>query len=177
MSGFSFGDRSLRNLAQVHPDLVKVLTLAIKSTPVDIGVLDMGGFRSEEQQQALFQRGRDGHPGPIVTQKDGSAGHESNHQAHADGFGHAVDVVPFMHGSPTWNWEYIFRVIPVVGAAARSLCVSLRWGGVWDRLLEELDLEDLPGEMLAYQKRHAGPDLLDGPHVEYMGKIKKEVKK
>lgn len=162
---FTLGARSLRNMEGLHPDLVKVIKAAIEVTTVDFCILDNGGFRSEEDQAALYQQGRNGHPGKIVTQKDGVS-NRSNHQAQVDEMGHAVDLVPWVGGAPTWNWEYIFPVIAAVHAAAKTKKVSLTWGGVWDRALVDLDALKLEDEVHQYTIRHAGSDMLDGPHLE-----------
>jgi peptidoglycan L-alanyl-D-glutamate endopeptidase CwlK len=59
--------------------------------------------------------------------------------------------------------------------ASRHHGVGLRWGGCWDRSLDELadaaaTLETAPAAMRAavagYCARHLGPDFIDGPHFE-----------
>jgi peptidoglycan L-alanyl-D-glutamate endopeptidase CwlK len=173
---FTFGSTSLKQIEKLHPALVKVITEALAVSPVDYGVLRLGGARTADEQHDLWLQGRFGHPGKIVTQLDGH-NKPSNHQIKADGFGHAVDLVPFAGGKPTWNWELIYPMISAVAKIAKSQGTSLRWGGVWDRKLEELKADDLEAEVAAYCKRHPGPDHIDGPHLEYLGAIKKEVKK
>jgi len=163
---FSFGSRTERNIHGLNPKLVEVIRQALTITPVDFGVLDLGGIRNAAQQHSLYVQGRFGNPGKTVTDKSGAPGDESVHQS-----GNAVDLVPFMNGAPTWNWEFIFPVIQSVALAARAEGVSLRWGGVWDRKLEDLNAEDLHGEVAAYCQRHPGPDHIDGPHIEYLGEI------
>lgn len=164
---YSFGSRTERNIEGLRPALVKIIRAAILKTPVDFGVLDLGGIRTEEQQASLYAQGRFGHHGKTVTDKDGTPGNESVHQK-----GDAVDLVPFMNGAPTWNWEFIFPIIETVAKIALVEKVSLRWGGVWDRKLEELDHDDLHGEVVRYCERHPGRDHIDGPHLEYLGVIK-----
>jgi hypothetical protein len=83
------------------------------------------GLRTTAQQQALFAQGRT-KPGKIVTKADGLI-NRSNHQAFADGTGHAVDCT-FLgpNGRPRWidrdPWA-------VYGTAAEAL--GLTWGGRW----------------------------------------------
>ena len=82
------------------------------------------GVRTVDQQQALYAQGRTT-PGPIVTKADGI--HTlSNHQAKADGFGHAVDCCfmtdPFGEHQP-WN---------AYGAMVEAM--GLTWGGGADFL-------------------------------------------
>lgn len=166
---FSFGKTSLQNIAALHPDLKAVITEALSTSPVDYGVLNLGGARTADQQHELWLQGR-GLPGKIVTDKDGIR-NKSNHQLKDDGLGYAVDLVPWVSRSFTWNWEHFYPMIKAVALVARKSGVSLRWGGVWDRKLEELNVDDLEGEVAAYCKRHPGPDHIDGPHLEYLGKI------
>jgi peptidoglycan L-alanyl-D-glutamate endopeptidase CwlK len=168
---FSFGKTSLAQIEALHPDLKMVITEALKVSRIDFGVLRLGGARTAEEQHELWLQGRFGHPGKIVTDKDGH-NNVSNHQIKSDGFGYAVDIVPHVSGSFTWNWEFFYPMIAAVARVAREKGVSLRWGGVWDRKLEELKVDDLEGEVRAYCQRHPGPDHIDGPHLEYLGKVK-----
>lgn len=166
---FSFGKTSTAQIERLHPALKSVITEALKVSPIDYGVLRLGGARTADEQYDLWLQGRFGHPGKIVTQLDGH-NKPSNHQIKSDGFGYAVDIVPYMGGAFSWNWEYIFPIIGAVAKVAKAQGISLRWGGVWDRKLEELGA-DLEAEVAAYCKRHPGPDHIDGPHLEYLGLI------
>lgn len=80
------------------------------------------GLRTQAQQAALYAQGRST-SGPIVTQCDG-VHTRSNHQAQADGLGHAVDCafegpVPFAESHP---WA-------LYGSKVRG--AGLSWGGDW----------------------------------------------
>lgn len=167
---FSFGKTSLAQIENLHPVLVEVITEALAVSPIDFGVLKLGGARTAQEQHELWLQGRFGHPGKIVTQLDGHT-KPSNHQVKADGFGYAVDIVPFKGGQFTWEWEFFFPMIKAVAKVAKAKGVSLRWGGVWDRKLHELDADALEDEVTAYCRRHPGPDHIDGPHLEYLGAI------
>jgi len=89
-----FNQRSIDNLKGVHPDLVKVLTEAIKTSPCDFVITD--GVRTTAEQQELYAKGRT-KPGSIVTYRDGIKS-KSEHQVREDGFGYAVDLYPFFDG-------------------------------------------------------------------------------
>ena len=78
---YSLSQRSRDNLTGVHPDLVRIVEGAIVSSAVDFGITGKA-VRTAAEQAALFRQG--------VTQKDGYKS-KSNHQPHADGWGHAVD--------------------------------------------------------------------------------------
>ena len=165
---FSFGKTSLAQITKLHPDLKAVITSALEISLVDYGILPLGGARTAEEQHGLYLQGRST-AGKIVTSLDGY-NNPSNHQIKADGFGYAVDLVPYV-GGWSWNWELIYPIAQAVSVAAKTAGVSIRWGGVWDRRLEELKIDDLEGEVRAYCVRHPGVDRIDGPHYEYMGKI------
>lgn len=86
------------------------------------------GLRTVQEQQALFAQGRT-LPGKRVTKCDGVV-NKSNHQAAADGLGHAVDCA-FVDDKATPEDETWSDKSPwaVYGACARA--VGLKWGGDW----------------------------------------------
>ena len=92
---YKLGQRSLDNLKGVHPNLVKVITEGIKTSPVDFTITE--GLRTTKEQQQLYAQGRTA-PGNIVTNVDGVK-KKSNHQAKEDGYGHAIDLYPFFENS------------------------------------------------------------------------------
>lgn len=150
---YALGKKSLFNLEGVHADLVRVVKLAITLTGQDFGVYE--GLRSQARQDEYFKRG--------VTRV-----RSSKHQRQQDGFGHAVDLVPWIDGAMRWEWPPLFVVQAAVREAAIELGVQIRWGGVWDRRLNALEAgaDGLRREVTAYSARHPGPDFLDGPHIE-----------
>lgn len=152
---FTLGAGSRAELAGVHPRLVAVVERAIALTPVDFSVHD--GLRTEEEQRRLVARGA-------------SKTMQSKHRKQADGFGHAVDLVPFVNGKLRWEWPLIYPVAHAVDVAATELGVALRWGGVWDRPMSAIggSADQLKAEVAAYCVRHPGADFLDGPHFELL---------
>jgi len=150
---YILGDKSRRELAGVHPDLEAVVLRAIEITEQDFAVHD--GLRLPEEQKALFASGA-------------STTLNSKHLIQKDGYGHAVDLVPFVRGKLRWEWEPIFKIAVAVDTAAAELGVTLRWGGVWDKLMTEYggSAESMRKEVAAYCVRHPGPDFIDGPHFE-----------
>lgn len=122
---YVLGTRSKNNLKGVHPDLVKVVERAITLTTQDFTVIE--GVRTTQRQQELYAQGRT-KPGSKVTNADGVK-NKSNHQAKADGYGHAVDIVPY---PVDWNTTSKFRAIAdAMKQAAKDLGVKLEWGGDW----------------------------------------------
>ena len=153
---YRLGARSRAELKGVHPDLVKVVERAIQITVQDFSVHD--GLRTLEEQKRYVASGA-------------SQTLNSKHRPQADGFGHAVDLVPFINGKMRWEWEPIYVIAAAVWQAARELGVAVRWGGAW------IDMADIkagtPGAMkAAYEaygaaRRRAGNKAFtDGPHFE-----------
>ena len=120
---YALGAKSLERLAGVHPDLVRVVRRAIEISPVDFKVIE--GVRTPERQRELYAQGRT-KPGPVVTWTL-----KSNHFKQADGYGHAVDLLPAPYD---WKAAGPFDVMAkAMFAAAKELGVRLRWGADWDR--------------------------------------------
>lgn len=150
---YFLGLKSRQELASVHPNLVHVVRRAISITTQDFSVHD--GIRTEAEQRALVERGA-------------SKTMNSMHRRQPDGYGHAVDLVPYQDGKLRWEWPLIYPIAAAMAQASRELAVSLRWGGCWDQVLHRLGEtpEDMKLAVEAYQRRHPGPDFIDGPHYE-----------
>ena len=150
---FSLGASSRAHLAGVHPALAGVVGRAILLTAQDFTVME--GLRSLAQQKENVRKGV-------------SKTMDSKHLKQPDGYGHAVDLVPWVDGHAQWLWPAIYPIAAAMREAAIGAGVRLRWGGVWDRVLNDLPAGAvaLEAEVQAYQHRHPGPDFLDGPHYE-----------
>jgi peptidoglycan L-alanyl-D-glutamate endopeptidase CwlK len=157
-SGFRFGAASLAEQKGVHPILLKVANRAIEITTQDFIFFD--GVRSYKEQQANIAKGV-------------SKTLDSKHLPQADGFGHAMDLVPYIDGRAQWDWDGCYRVAMAVDQAATEQGVArlIRWGGAWDRTLDKFggDQVAYAVEVQKYKSRHPGPDFLDGPHFELVG--------
>lgn len=150
---YVLGARSRAKLTGVHPKLVAVVEKAIQITSQDFAVTD--GVRTLDYQRELVRRGA-------------SRTLKSKHLPQPDGYGHAVDLVPFIGGIPRWEWPPIWSIAQAVDMAATALGVRLVWGAVWDRGMTDYggSAEALRAAVEAYKKRHPGPDFLDGPHYQ-----------
>lgn len=137
---YTLSAKSLSRLEGVHPDLVKVVKRAIELTTVDFKVIE--GVRSDEQALINWGKGRKAadlavrgypikyaQPGlPKVTWLGNPMA--TKHRKQADGFGHAVDLLP-----APYDWEDTAPFDAVAKAmlgAAKELAVSIRWGADWD---------------------------------------------
>ncbi len=121
-------EKSLKKLDGVHPDLVKVVKRAIEITKTDFTVTE--GVRTKEKQAENVRRGV-------------SKTMNSKHLPQADGFGHAVDIYPFVNGKMVndWNVPWLSRqecvkawddVPRAIKQAASELGVTIEWGGEWN---------------------------------------------
>lgn len=153
---YYLGKSSKRELIGVHPKMVSVVEKAITITEQDFTVFD--GMRTAADQRALYKRG--------ASQIDGYS-KIGKHQAQSDGYGHAVDLVPWIDGRPVWDWDAIYLIADAMVTSARQLDVTLRWGGCWQVVN---DLTGSPENWVAAyvkRKRAAGRRAFnDGPHWE-----------
>lgn len=147
---FVLGEKSLKALEGVHPDLVAIVESAIQTTTSDFGVHE--GLRSLETQKKYYTSGV-------------SKTLHSKHLKQADGFSHAVDLVPYVDGVLRWEWPLIYPIADAMRAASIRLGIPLRWGGCWDTPMKDM-VGPPKRECEQYAKRHPGPDFLDGPHYE-----------
>lgn len=154
---FTLGPKSLQELQGVHPSLVQCVRLAIVRTTVDFGVHD--GIRTLQEQREYLRKGT-------------STTMNSKHLPQRDGYGHAVDLVPYINGQLRWEWEPIYRIAAAMCSAARELQLPLRWGGVWDRRFPQDfkgNVGDMRSQVEQYVARRRSADrraFIDGPHFE-----------
>ncbi|WP_439291469.1 M15 family metallopeptidase [Lonepinella koalarum] len=106
---FKFSQRSEKHLTGVHPDLVKVVRLALTLAKQDFSVIE--GVRTLERQKELVAKGA-------------SKTLNSRHLT-----GHAVDLVPY---PVNWDkWSEFKQLADTVKQAAKQLNVPIVWGGDW----------------------------------------------
>lgn len=153
---YVLGTRSRAKLQGVHPTLVRTVELAISITAQDFAVYC--GCRSLEEQRRCVAAGT-------------SWTLNSKHRTQADGFGHAVDLVPFIDGDLRWEWPACYLVAAAMGKAATKLGVRLVWGGVWDRSMSDYDhataaVQAASAEYVARRRKLGRRAAIDGPHFE-----------
>lgn len=108
---YSLSQRSLDALQGVHPDLVKVVRLAIKKTPVDFVVIE--GLRTAAKQKKLVASGA-------------SQTMNSRHLT-----GHAVDLGAWVAGEVNWSWPLYYKLADAMKSSATELSIPIEWGGDW----------------------------------------------
>lgn len=125
---FSLSQLSRQKMKNVHPDLVRVIELAITLTKVDFRVIE--GVRTLEWQKQLVKAGasqtlRSRHLGPIS---------------------HAVDLMAQVGGDIRWDWPLYFKIASAMKKAARQENVPIEWGGDW------INFRDGPHFQLPWEK-------------------------
>lgn len=141
-SGFVLGERSLKNLWGVHPDLVAVVKRAIQITRTDFTVIE--GVRTKERQKELVRKGA-------------SKTMNSRHL-----MGQAVDIAPVIDGAISWHIDDYYPLAEAMATAADELGVRVRWGGSWSIINNS---KNHPSDWIkAY--RAGGGKFIDGPHFE-----------
>ena len=150
MKHHKFGKTSAERLKTCHPDLIKIMTLALEFSPVDFSITC--GHRTAKEQQRLYQQGRTT-KGSIVTNVDGIK-KLSDHNAFPS---RVVDFHAYVPTNKKMTFDH--RTLSVIAgcvfSAARVLMSSgainpksfIRWGGDWDRdgvIVVDQNLIDLP---------------------------------
>lgn len=120
MSEYRLSKRSIMRLDKVNPLLIAIVVDSIRESPFDFGIPEYGGFRTAEEQNALYNKR------PRVSYKDGYR-NMSYHQT-----GNAFDIYAFVNGKATWEQKYyepIARHIQKI--AMDKYGTRLTWGGDW----------------------------------------------
>lgn len=131
MSIFSLSQKSLDTLRDVNPRLTQVVHDAIKTTTVDFTVGE--GLRTLERQRELVARGK-------------SKTLKSKHIT-----GHAVDLWALLNGKVSWESSLYNDIAEAMRDSAIKNGVVVRWGAVWDRVLN--DIKDTKKEPRLYTER------------------------
>ena len=121
---YKLSQSSLNKLKGVHPKLVQLVLIAIKTSPIDFCVTC--GVRSLADQQKAFKEKRSKCDGII---------NKSNHQVKSDGLGHAVDIAPL---PINYNDIKKFDALAVhIKKIAKDLKINIRWGGDFKSLVDK----------------------------------------
>ena len=126
----ALGSRSIKRLANVHHDLVRVVRAAAMQSNLDFCVLE--GLRTLDRQKELLAQGA------TTTLK-------SRHLT-----GHAVDLAGMSGGEIRWDWPLYHKLAVIIKAAAAAEKVKIEWGGDWRKF------KDGPHWQLPWAKYPAG---------------------
>lgn len=109
--------RSLNSLKGVKPALVNVVKKAAELYKGE-GFIVIEGLRTVERQRQLVAAG---------ASKTMNSRHIS---------GHAVDIVPVVGGTISWNHKDFAPIKEAMEAAAKALGVNVEWGGSWKTFVD-----------------------------------------
>lgn len=146
---FKFGNKSLERMKGVHPDLVKVMNLAIQKSSQDFSITE--GLRTLAKQKTLLAQ-------RLTTTLN------SKHLPQSTGYGHAVDVAPY---PVNWDLKSFYPIVEAIRAAAKELGINVKWGGSWDILNNtSASPETLVTNYSRLRKSKGKSPFIDGPHFE-----------
>lgn len=141
---FSFGSKSKEKLATCHPDLQKVLYLAISRSSVDFGISE--GNRPLERQKKLFDEGKSTIDG---ISKKGKHNYSPSLAADIYIYHEDSDI----RAKIAFDTEHLSYVMGIIWSCGKELLEKgeithkLRWGGNWDSdgiLMIDQNFQDLP---------------------------------
>jgi len=148
---FQLSQKSLDRLEGVNSQLINVVKTAIVLTEIDFGVIC--GMRTLEEQQALVNKGA-------------SQTLKSKHLE-----GHAVDLMAYIDGRPSWELNVYDEIADAMKLAAKDNGVSIRWGAAWhinDMRDWEGTMEEAMNAYIDLRRSQNRRPFIDGPHFEIM---------
>jgi hypothetical protein len=141
----------MSRLEGVNPNIITLVTEAIKLTKVDFGVTC--GMRTVEEQEKLVASGA-------------SQTMKSKHLE-----GRAVDLVAYIGSNVTWQLNMYDDLADAMAAAARKLNVPVKWGAAWSvGNIAEWDgtMEDAMNSYVDLRRSQGRRPFIDAPHFELM---------
>jgi len=121
---------SMLRLQGVNIFLVAIILEAIRESPYDFGIADMGGWRTQVEQHRLYVNKK--------SKKDGTF-RKSKHQDLFNGMpcSSAFDIVCYKDGKITWDPE-VFRAVAahIKKVAIEKFKIPLSWGGDWKTFVD-----------------------------------------
>lgn len=113
---YQFSTTSQKRLEGVHPVLIQTAERVLSYGVIDLTIPPFGGLRTLNDQRGLVKKGV-------------SKTLNSMHLPQNDGYGHAIDVIPY---PVNWNDIERFKLVGhLMMHAAREIGFVLEWGGNW----------------------------------------------
>ena len=148
---FKLSTRSMSRLEGINPDIIRVVTEAIKLTKIDFGVTC--GMRTVEEQEKLVASGA-------------SQTMKSKHLE-----GRAVDLVAYIGSNITWKLNKYDDIADAMAEAARNLDVPIKWGAAWsvgDIAEWKGSMEEAMNSYIDLRRSEGRRPFIDAPHFEMM---------
>ena len=148
---FKLSTRSMSRLEGINPDIIRVVTEAIKLTKIDFGVTC--GMRTIEEQKKLVDSGA-------------SQTMNSKHLK-----GRAVDLVAYIGSNITWKLNKYDDIADAMAEAARNLDVPIKWGAAWsvgDIAEWKGSMEEAMNSYIDLRRSEGRRPFIDAPHFEMM---------
>lgn len=168
---YRFSQRSLDRARNVDSVLIAIAVLALLKSSVDFGL-------TEEQSRTYAEQAEKVRRGVSKTM-------DSKHMIpQGRSVSTGLDLVPFVDGMFQWgdnHWriqtkagatiEPFYEIAAAIREAAILFGVRVKWGGVWDRVLNDLPpgaaaMKQAVEDYKARRKAAGGSAFLDGPHFE-----------
>ena len=151
---FKLSQRSFQRLVGVHPNLVDTVKLAIKKSNTDFGVIY--GVRDLATQEKLFKSGK-------------SQTMKSKHLIQEDGYSHAVDLMAYDSGEPSWDIVDYDNIADAMKAAAKETGAKICWGASWhidDITKWDGTMEEAMNAYIDLRRGQGRRPFIDGPHFQ-----------
>ena len=121
-SKYRWGRRSLRRLSTCHDDLQRLMTASLQHPDCPSDMTIVYGHRTNAEQAELYAQGRT-RPGRVVT--NARPGQSRHNSLPSD----AVDVIPYIDGAGSWDWDHIEPMAAHIKRVAAALGIKVTWGG------------------------------------------------
>ena len=151
---FKLSQRSFQRLVGVHPNLVDTVKLAIKKSNTDFGVIY--GVRDLATQEKLYKSGK-------------SQTMKSKHLIQEDGYSHAVDLMAYDSGEPSWDIVDYDNIADAMKAAAKETGAKICWGAAWqidDIAKWDGTMEEAMNAYIDLRRGQGRRPFIDGPHFQ-----------
>jgi peptidoglycan L-alanyl-D-glutamate endopeptidase CwlK len=162
-------EKSEKRLVGLHPTVSQAArALITKSFNAGVPIIITAGLRTMEEQAKLYLQGRNGNPGPVVTNaKAGTSYHN---------YGLAIDYALLLPDGRTVVWDTI-RDADLDGekdwyeVAAIGKSLGFEWGGDWQGFVDMPHLQMTFGLTIASLKAGKRPPVVE---IEKPKPVKKE---
>ena len=151
---FKLSQRSFQRLAGVHPKLVDTVKLAIQKSDTDFGVIF--GVRDLATQEKLYKSGK-------------SQTMKSKHLIQEDGYSHAVDLMAYDSGEPSWDIVDYDNIADAMKAAALETGIKICWGASWhidDITKWDGTMQEAMNAYIDLRRSQSRTPFIDGPHFQ-----------